>query len=70
MTRSGLSSTSQMITLGIFLATIGLVMAIASRISPEPPMLYFGLPAVIIAIIGLAVLGFAGIDLKDYLRTD
>jgi len=56
--------------LGIALIGIGLVFVIASRISSKPPMLYLGLPGIVIAVVGIAVLGSEGINLKDYLPTN
>ena len=59
-----------MMLLGIALVAVGLVMAIASRISSKPPLLYLGLPGVIIAATGIGVLASQGINLKDYLPTE
>ena len=56
--------------LGIALISVGLVMAIASRISSKPPVLYLGLPGVVLAAIGIAILSSDGINLKDYLPAD
>ena len=59
-----------MTLLGFALITVGLVMVITSRISPKPPLLYLGLPGVIIAAIGIGVLASNGIDLKNHLPGD
>jgi hypothetical protein len=59
-----------MTLLGFALVAVGLAMVIASRISSKPPLLYFGLPGVVVAAIGIAVLASNGIDLKDQLPVD
>jgi hypothetical protein len=59
-----------MTLLGIALVAVGLLMVVASRISSKPPLLYLGLPGVIIAVIGIGVLSSQGIDLKDHLPPD
>jgi len=56
--------------LGIALVTIGMMMVIVSRVTSKPPMLYLGLPGVVVAAIGIAVLGSEGLDLKSYLPAD
>ena len=59
-----------MMLLGIALVAVGLVMAITSLIVSKPPLLYLGLPGVIVAAIGIGILAAQGINLKDYLPAD
>jgi hypothetical protein len=59
-----------MTVLGIILVTLGLAMTCMSRVTSTPPLLYLGLPGIVIALIGLAILGSAGVNVGDYLPKD
>ncbi len=59
-----------MTLLGFALVTVGSVMAITSRISSKPRLLYLGLPGAIIAAIRIGVSASNEIDVKDHIPGD
>jgi len=59
-----------MIAIGIGLVAVGVILSIVGLWSSNPPFSEMGVPGVIVAVAGLAILYWQGIDLRDYLPSD